>query len=157
LGFDPVPGLGDFLAEEAGPQEVLREIEIQGRGARDLAVIPAGGAVHQPTEMLASKGYRDFLDRLRSDYQLVVIDCAPLLPVGDTLELLPQVDGVLLCVRLGQTTVDQATAAREVVDNLPDKPTGLVITGLTRGREDDYYGYYSSGAEAPRPTKAATG
>jgi capsular exopolysaccharide synthesis family protein len=147
LGFDPEPGLSDFLAGDAGPQEVLRTIEIQGREAQNLAVIPAGEAVPQPTELLASRSYKKFLDRLKSDYDLVVIDSAPLLPVGDTLELLPHVDGVLLCVRLGQTTLEQATAAREVVDNMPDKPMGLVVTGLTRGREDDYYGYYAPTTE----------
>jgi len=110
-------------------------------------VIPAGGTVLQPTEMLASRGFEEFLRQLKEAYDLVVIDCAPLLPVGDTLEVLPQVDAVLLCVRLRQTTLDQAAAANEVMEHLADKPKGLVITGLTRGGEDDYYGYYSSSSE----------
>jgi capsular exopolysaccharide synthesis family protein len=144
LGFDPEPGLSDYLAADARPQEVLRTIDVEGREAEELAVIPAGKMVQHPTEMLASDDYPEFLGQLRRDYELVVIDCAPLLPVGDTLELLPHVDGVLLCVRLGQTTIEQATAAREVAGRLPDKPMGLVITGLSRGGDDDYYGYYSS-------------
>jgi capsular exopolysaccharide synthesis family protein len=144
LGFDPAPGLSEYLAGEADPKEVLRTIEVQGRGAEKLPVIPAGGTVLQPTEMLASKRFRDFLSQLRKVYELVVIDCAPLLPVGDTLEVLPQVDGTLLCVRLRQTTLDQAAAAKQVMEHLPEKPTGLVITGLTKGSDNDYYGYYSS-------------
>jgi capsular exopolysaccharide synthesis family protein len=144
LGFDPEPGLSDYLAADARPQEVLRTIDVEGREAEELAVIPAGKMVQHPTEMLASDDYPEFLGQLRRDYELVVVDCAPLLPVGDTLELLPHVDGVLLCVRLGQTTIEQATAAREVAGRLPDKPMGLVITGLSRGGDDDYYGYYSS-------------
>jgi capsular exopolysaccharide synthesis family protein len=144
LGFDAEPGLSDYLASEANPQQVLRTIEVHGRSAENLAVIPAGGTVLQPTEMLASKRYRDFLNQLRKVYDRVVIDCAPLLPVGDTLEIVPQVDGVLLCVRLRQTTIDQAAAAKQTVEHLPEKPMGLVVTGLTRGSDDDYYGYYSS-------------
>jgi capsular exopolysaccharide synthesis family protein len=144
LGFDLEPGLSEYLAGEAEPKEVLRTVDVQGRGAENLPVIPAGSTVLQPTELLASKRFHEFLTQLRKVYDLVVIDCAPLLPVGDTLEVLPQVDGTLLCVRLRQTTLDQAAAAKQVMEHLPDKPTGLVITGLTKGSNDDYYGYYSS-------------
>jgi capsular exopolysaccharide synthesis family protein len=151
LHFDPKPGLSDFLAGEAEPKEVLRTVDVQGRGTEMLPVIPAGGAVFQPTEMLASEAFRDFLAQLRQAYDLVVIDCAPLLPVGDTLEILTQVDAVLLCVRLRQTTLEQASAAKEVMEHLAQKPRGLVITGLTRGRDDGYYGYYSTTVE-PAPS-----
>jgi capsular exopolysaccharide synthesis family protein len=154
LGFDPLPGLSEYLAGEAEPQQVLRTIDVQGRGAEPLPVIPAGGTVLQPTEMLASKRFGDFLSQLRKVYDRVVIDCAPLLPVGDTLEVLPQVDATLLCVRLRQTTLDQATAAKQVMEHLPEKPTGLVITGLTKGSDNDYYGYYSS-AETARTSEGA--
>jgi capsular exopolysaccharide synthesis family protein len=154
LGFDPEPGLSEYLAGEARPQEVLRTIDVQGRGAEKLPVIPAGSTVLQPTEMLASDRFTQFLGQLRKAYDLVVIDCAPLLPVGDTLEVLPQVDGVLLCVRLRQTTLDQASRAKQVMEHLPEKAKGLVITGLTRGSDDDYYGYYSS-AESARTGEGA--
>ena len=144
LNFDPEPGLSEYLAGDAEPRDVLRTVEVQGRGAENLPVIPAGSTILQPTEMLASKRFQDFLNQLRKVYELVVIDCAPLLPVGDTLEVLPQVDGTLLCVRLKQTTLEQAAAAKQVMEHLPEKPTGLVITGLTKGSDNDYYGYYSS-------------
>jgi capsular exopolysaccharide synthesis family protein len=153
LHFDPKPGLSDFLAGEAEPKEVLRTVDVQGRGTEMLPVIPAGGAVFQPTEMLASEAFRDFLAQLRQAYDLVVIDCAPLLPVGDTLEILTQVDAVLLCVRLRQTTLEQASAAKEVMEHLAQKPRGLVITGLTRGRDDGYYGYYSTTVEPARSSE----
>jgi capsular exopolysaccharide synthesis family protein len=144
FGFDPEPGLSDYLAGDAEPQEVLRTIKVEGQGAEDLPLIPAGGAVLQPTEVLASQKFQDFLTQLRKVYDRVVIDCAPLLPVGDTLEILPHVDGVLLCVRLRQTTLDQASGAKQILEHLPPKPTGLVITGIPRASDDDYYGYYSS-------------
>jgi capsular exopolysaccharide synthesis family protein len=155
LDFDSQPGLSDYLAGAAEPREVLRSIEVQGRGAEPLAVIPAGSTVQQPTELLASNRFPEFLDQLRKVYDLVIIDCPPLLPVGDTLEVLPEVDGVLLLVRLDQTTLNQAAAAKQAMEHLPEKPTGLVITGLTRGSEGDYYGYYS--AESAKTTEGALG
>jgi capsular exopolysaccharide synthesis family protein len=144
FGVDRAPGLSDYLAGEAKPKDVLRSVNVHGREAVDvLPLIPAGENTFQPTEMIGSKKFKAFLDQTTRAYDIVIFDSAPLLPVGDTLELIPQVDAVLLCVRLGQTTKDQAQAAKQAMTHLPDKPTGLVVTGVRRGSDDDYYGYYS--------------
>jgi hypothetical protein len=45
-------------------------------------------------------------------------------------------------VRSGQTTRDQARAAAAALARFPDRPTGLVVTGL-RKSEASAYGYYS--------------
>jgi capsular exopolysaccharide synthesis family protein len=149
LGLDSGPGLSDHLAGKAKPSDVLRSVEVKGQSAENLAVIPAGTEVVQPAELIASPRFAEFIAETSEAYDSVVLDCAPLLPVGDTLELLPRVDGVILCVRLGQTTHDQARAAKDALGHLPARPTGLVITGLGRGGEDDYAGYYSTRAQAP--------
>jgi capsular exopolysaccharide synthesis family protein len=145
FGVDTAPGLSDYLADGLKPRDVIRTVDVQGREAVDvLPLIPAGDNVYQPTEMIASKKFKDFVEEVTDAYDLVVFDSAPLLPVGDTLELVPLVESVLFCVRVGQTTRDQAEAAKQALDHLAEKPTGLVVTGVERGGEDDYYGYYSS-------------
>lgn len=149
FGLDAAPGLSDHLLGNAKPSEVLRLIELEGPSAEPLPVIPAGVGVSQPGELLASPRFGRFLAQIAKAYEVVILDCAPLLPVGDALELLPQVDGVLLCIRLGQTTHEQARSAKEAMGHLPARPTGLVITGLGRGSEDDYYGYYATHAQLP--------
>jgi capsular exopolysaccharide synthesis family protein len=151
FGVEKGPGLSDYLAGEAKPKDVLRSVNVHGREAADvLPLIPAGENTFQPTEMIGSKKFKAFVDQTTRAYDIVIFDSAPLLPVGDTLELIPQVDAVLLCVRLGQTTKDQAQAAKQAMTHLPDKPTGLVVTGVRSGSDDDYYGYYSyAGASTP--------
>jgi succinoglycan biosynthesis transport protein ExoP len=151
FGVEKGPGLSDYLAGEAKPRDVLRSVNVHGREAVDvLPLIPAGENTFQPTEMIGSKKFEAFVEQTTSAYDIVIFDSAPLLPVGDTLELIPQVDAVLLCVRLGQTTKDQAQAAKRAMTHLPDKPTGLVATGVRRGSDDDYYGYYSyAGGSTP--------
>jgi capsular exopolysaccharide synthesis family protein len=144
FGLSRAPGLSEFMAGEAEPQKVLRLVPVHGRGANHmLAVIPAGGSTYQPSEMIASSKFRDFVEEVKSAYDLVVFDSAPLLPVSDALELIPQVDGVLFCVRLGQTTRDQARAGHQAILHLPRKPIGLVLTGVRPRSSDDYYQYYS--------------
>ena len=155
FGVDSAPGLSDYLAGEANPKDVLRSVTAHGREAVDvLPLIPAGENTFQPTEMIGSKKFKAFVDQTTRAYDMVIFDSAPLLPVGDTLELMPQVDAVLLCVRLGQTTRDQAQAAKQAMSHLPDRPTGLIVTGVRRGSEDDYYGYYSYSPAQPESARA---
>ncbi len=144
LALSSAPGLGDYLTGEANPSDILSSVAVEGpQAVSALPVIRAGEAVLQPAEMIGSTAFREFLGQVSRAYELVVIDSAPLLPVGDTLELLPQVDVVLFCVRLNQTTRDEADAATAALQHLPAKPTGIVVTGVQRGGDDDYYGYYS--------------
>ena len=77
-----------------------------------MVAITAGSPTPRPAELLASKRFAAFLEQVRDAYDVVVLDSTPLLSVGDTLQLVPRVDGVVLCVRAEQTTREQARAAR---------------------------------------------
>ena len=111
-----------------------------------MSVVPAGAPTPEPAELLASTRFEKFLDEVAREYELVVLDCPPLLPVGDTLSIVPRVEGVILCIRLGQTTRDQAIAAKDALRRLPERPVGLVFTDSKPGSEYDYSGY-------PRPRR----
>lgn len=156
------PGLTDWIAGNVKPADVVQATRIdQDRPAPQetaqqvgvetgiLATIVAGSPTSRPAEQLASERFRTLLSQVRKVYDLVVLDCAPLLPVGDALEILPYVDGTLICIRLDQTTREQAAAAKSTVDHLPQRPIGLVITGVRPGREGYYYGYYTSVPSRP--------
>ena len=155
LGVTATPGLIDHLLGEADPAAVLREIPIdpvsesgngekpEAAGGRSrMAFIPAGRPTARAAELLQSKRFATVLAELAATYDMVVLDTSPLLSVADTIELLPRADARLLCVRARQTTRDQVHAAREIIERVPAKPTGVVVTGL-RHRDEVDYGYYS--------------
>jgi capsular exopolysaccharide synthesis family protein len=144
FALSPSPGLSEYLDGQIKPTEVLRSIPVEGPTAEPLPIIPGGGPPAQPSELIGSEKFERFLEQVSKAYELVVLDCPPLLPVGDTLSIVPRVEGVILCVRLGQTTRAQAVSARTALSRLPERPIGLVITGLEQGAEDDYSGYETS-------------
>ena len=148
------PGVTDLLAGDVERNEVLQPLRPKalrrrrGRQAErtwpdNLLCITAGRATDQPAEMLGSKRFHELLSEVSSAYDLVILDTAPLLPVADTLELLPLVDGIVLCVRSGRTTLEQAAAGKAAMDHFPDRPIGLVVTGLRPPDEQEYDTYYA--------------
>ena len=149
LGFNESPGLSEYLAGKAEPKQILHRVspKVPQSGTngdrvydRPLVFIPAGNPEGEPAELLASDRCRDFLAKVSSAYDLVIIDSSPLLATADPLELMPHVESVLICVRLTNSTGQEARAVREAVRLLPERPTGLVVTGA--GSSDGYYGYY---------------
>jgi Mrp family chromosome partitioning ATPase/capsular polysaccharide biosynthesis protein len=160
MGVRQAPGLTDYLSGSANPHDVLQVVDLsepgpgtktsnlRGRPAPRLAgrmvCISAGSAVALPAELLGGARFSGFLEKVMKAYDVVVIDASPLLSVVDPLELVPLVDCVLLCVRSGQTTRDEARAAQAALAHLPERPTGAVLTGLKRDGVDGhgyYYGY----------------
>jgi receptor protein-tyrosine kinase len=163
LGLKPKPGLSDYLAGEATPEQILQPLRLdspgtggqakgdkekgkgkleKGNQAATLMCIVAGTATPQPAELLGSERFKAFLDQVSSVYDAVIIDSTPLLSVVDTLELIPNVGGVIVCVRASRTTRDQARAAKAALEHFPVRPAGIVVTGVRAGDEADY-GYYS--------------
>ena len=106
-------------------------------------MIPAGTNAFQPTEMIASRHYQEFLSEIARGYELVVIDSSPVLPMGDIGARSPGRRHAALCAP-GTETHEQARATIDALAHLPKRPMGLVVTGLQSGSEGDYYGYYSS-------------
>jgi succinoglycan biosynthesis transport protein ExoP len=153
FGINESPGLSDFLTGNAEPNTILQPIggiveRLNGSGAAlgpaqpwssNLVCITAGRTVPRPAELLASSGFRSFLAEVAEVYDAVILDTPPLLPVADTLAIVPDVSAVIMCVRLERTTRDQAHAAQSALDRLPERPIGLVITDIRR--QDAGYDY----------------
>ncbi len=165
LGLKKEPGLSDLVAGHATSAETLQEVDLgeaartslNGGGAGNveagsLTVVAAGSLAPRPAELLGSRSFSDYLSVLSRAYDITILDCTPLLPVVDTLELIPLADRLVLCARARQTTREQLKAAREVIDRLPHPPAGVVITDVRKGDDLDY-GYYSPYGD-PAPSSA---
>jgi capsular exopolysaccharide synthesis family protein len=155
FGIAEAPGMTDYLTGNAEPHEILQVVpglidRSNGNGSvaspaqSNLLCITSGATVPKPAELLASDRFRTFLAEVSQVYDSVILDTAPLLPVADTLSIIPDVATVLVCVRLERTTRDQARAAQSALDRLPDRPVGLVLTDVRDNEDGYYYGYYGS-------------
>lgn len=101
--------------------------------------------------MLSSEAMRKFLELAATNFDHVIVDTPPVLPVSDTLVFAQQADGVVLCVRAGVTPRDQVLRARDRILRSGVSILGVIINGLepeAGGYRAPYsgYGYPAAGA-----------
>ncbi len=146
--------LGNIALEDAlhridlavgSPAGRLRVVtaESNGHGERgSLDVITAGPLPPDPGEFVGTKRLAEILTRLRQRYQLVIVDTPPMLRVGDTMALSPQVDGILVVTRLNVVRRQMLGELRRILDSAPVPKLGFVVTGSGGGETAGYgYGY----------------
>jgi polysaccharide biosynthesis transport protein len=114
-------GLHDVLASQEPIDRLPIERFTTRTDMRGLWLMPSGSEPVNISKLLHSKRLVELVTRLRREFELIVLDTPPLLPVSDARLFGRASDGVLLVVRVGQTTRQDALRARNVLmsDRVP--------------------------------------
>jgi protein-tyrosine kinase len=137
LGIHPEVGLAQCLQENVPVSRVLVKTGI-GR----LVVLPAGGAVVDPVELLSSFRMKDIVRELKNRYpdRYIIFDTPPAAPFADAQVLGQVVDGVLFVVREG---VARTNNLREGLASLKDANLlGVVYNDASFSPGSGRYYYY---------------
>jgi len=132
---------------------------IQFLGPDMPSVLTSGQLPPNPSELLGSRRMQELLAELRASYDVVLIDCAPLLPVTDPMVVSRFADGMLLIARAGSTTRDQVQAAKAVSAKAGAKIFGTVLnaTSVSEGEQSTYYAYYGESGRKRSAGAVTTG
>jgi polysaccharide biosynthesis transport protein len=109
----------------------------------NLSIVPAGGPVPAIHKLLRSPRFEQVLQAARGEYDTIIIDTPPLLPVFDSAVLSRLVDGVLIVVAANQTPRKLLGEALNMIDAA--KVMGIVFNRDDRplfGYYDEYYREY---------------
>jgi len=103
-----------------------------------LAVLPAGPHPDHPAELLESSNMKRLLATLKAQFDVVIVDAPPVLPVADPGILAAQTDGAILVVRAGKTQRKTVLQAQALLKQMKVNIVGCVLTHV------EYYlpGYY---------------
>ncbi|SCX97955.1 polysaccharide biosynthesis tyrosine autokinase [Thiohalorhabdus denitrificans] len=129
------PGLTDFLAGEATEDQIKTPL------TDNLTVVSSGTLPPNPTELLISQGFIDFLARAQQEYDLVLVDTAPLIPVTDATLVGAQGGAMFMVVRGGVTNLAEVEAAERRASQHGVSISGLVYNDL---RPQEGYGKYGA-------------
>jgi succinoglycan biosynthesis transport protein ExoP len=135
LGWQVSGGLVEYMAGERSLQEVIHNDLETG-----LHFLPVKAQTTTPTDLLESERMRQLLEVCRENYDLIVLDSAPVASVNDTRVAATLADRVVFVVHWGKTI---ESAARDSLQSLRDagiEPAGVVLTQIDL-RKHARYGY----------------
>lgn len=112
-----------------------------------LSVITSGPIPPNSSELLGSSRMRHVMDHLREEYDMVIVDSPPILPVTDAIVASSLADGVILVVQAGRTRKAEVRHAQESLGAAHATLLGVVLNRARR-RVDDYYYTRSPGTSA---------
>jgi tyrosine-protein kinase Etk/Wzc len=129
------PGLTEVLSGKAAWRDVVTDTKCQ-----NLFVLGCGKRIPAPSELLRRDTFKNLLQEMSAEYDLILIDTPPASMVTDAELIYPLVDFMLMVVHYGVDTLPQI---QDLVANLrrfADKPCAFVMNHCER-EPGHYYGY----------------
>ena len=128
------PGLADLLVEKASLKDVLRRSKLEY-----LRYITSGTINRDSTEIFDSNLLEDFLSLMKSHFDFIIIDSAPIVAVIDSEIIAKYVDGVILVVSADRT---ESRLMSEAVNAISKTQAPILGTVLNDFKFRSGYKYY---------------
>jgi len=167
FGLPKSPGLSEVLIGNIPWKEaintttdmLLGKLEydkiIKTKGIENLHIMTCGEHTPTPSELLSFPEMSTLIQEFKQNYDLVLFDSAPTLPVTDSAILGAKADGAILVYQAGKTSRNALIRSKIQLENVNVKILGIVINNLKARLVEDvtpsqryrYYRYYGEKRE----------
>ena len=167
FGLKRSPGLSEVLIGKTPWKKVVNtatdillggleyEKILKTPGIENLHIITCGERTPNPAELLSFPEMNDLIQELKQEFDVILFDSSPTLPVTDPAILGAKADGVILVYQAGKTARQALFRAKIQLENVNVKIIGVVINNLKAKYIEDvtpyqkyrYYGYYGEKKE----------
>ncbi|MBV9267647.1 MAG: polysaccharide biosynthesis tyrosine autokinase [Acidobacteriaceae bacterium] len=137
FGLDTCSGLSDILSRElpaTDGKQFIRDTGLPG-----LRILPSGSQPRNVTQILHSKALQRFIDGVRGEFDFVLIDSSPAIPLADSRLIAQHADGVIFILRAGETTAEQLLALRKCFQQDGTRVFGSILNDWDAYAEDPSY------------------
>ncbi len=152
FGIPREPGLTNLLFERATFEEAIHATDVP-----NLFVLPCGIIPPNPSELIGSKRMIQLVQRLREEFDFVLLDTPPVVAVTDALLLGHLADATIIITRAGVSRIDALLRAMDTVERSGVNLLGVVLNDFnpvgSYGSYYKYYQYYQYSANTPLPEK----
>jgi len=131
-------GLTDYLIKAQSLDEIIQKSDHNP----NLAIISSGSIPPNPTELIGSEAFADFMQELKSKFDYIIVDNSPLSLVTDAQVFAPYSDSTLFVIRHAYTPKRFLNFIKQQIDKKQFKSMGIVFNGL-KPRGVQGYGYGS--------------
>ncbi len=110
---------------------------------KGIDIIPTGQTPPNPLELLTSKNNERVIAELKKIYDVIILDCPPILGLSDTQIMTKHSDANVLVVTSGKTQVELVERCKKVFEAANSKIDGVIINGASV-KGSSYNSYYAS-------------
>ena len=114
---------------------------VQNSHVTDLWILTSGPIPPNPAELLGSQAMEELLEEMYSQFDMVIFDTPPVLPVADAHILANQCDGIVLVMKSGAVEKEAALKAKDILENADGKLLGVVLNQKKQPADGQYYYY----------------
>lgn len=108
----------------------------------NVSVITSGPVPPNPTELLSSEKNEKLLKKLATKFDVIVLDCPPVIGISDTAIITKYSDVNLLVVTSKRTKIELINRAKKIFSNVNSEITGVVLNKIA-SKGNGYGSYYS--------------
>ena len=108
----------------------------------NVDLLPTGPTPPNPIELLASENNQKLLNELRKLYDIIILDCPPVIGLSDTMIMTKFSDANIIVVSNKKTKIESLDRAKKIFAQANAKITGVVINKASV-KGSSYYSYYS--------------
>ena len=132
------PGLADLVAGQATLQQCVFFDQRPG-----IHILTAGTVPPNPLELLSSQKFAKVMDTLKQNFDVIIVDSAPLQLVSDALVLSQFASSVIYVIKADATPYQVAQNGLKKLRRLNAPVLGVVLNQLDLEKAEKYYGEYS--------------
>ncbi len=110
---------------------------------KNVDLIPIGPTPPNPLELLSSKNNGELIAELRNYYDIIILDCPPVLGMSDTLVLTKHSDANLIVVSNGKTHMETLEKAKKQFEQANAKISGVIVN-KANVKGSSYHSYYTN-------------
>ncbi len=125
------PGLCEILRGEASIDDAIRPTRVNG-----LWLVAAGQSCRESIEALAKPVCRETFEKLRPNFDFIVVDGGPVLPSADTLFVGQCADAALISVLRDVSSIPKVYEAYERMQAVGISVLGVVVGGIRSNATD---------------------
>ncbi len=138
------PGLVEVLVDRLSPRDAITVTS-----SETLSLLTAGRPIPNPAEIFDAKALGTITTELKFYYDLIILDCAPVIPVSDPMLLGQEVDAAVLVVKAGVTSRELAARSAEILRSGGANLAGAIMNNMTGSLPTSYdYSRYEYRYEA---------
>ncbi len=139
FGFHNKKGLSDLLLDNASQ---VYSSYISRTDVPNLYLMCKGSTPPNPSELLNSEKNKKLITTLSNNFDIIILDGAPINGLADSLVLSTLVDGVIVVAAERETTKTILESTKKNLDNVEANMIGVVLNKSEKSKNSYYYGYY---------------